>query len=300
MLDNSLFQKLLTITVCVYLSFFSLVHAEPSAKESIVYAAVADNPAYSAVTKLAFREADKKITYGDDPSQFGLLWLADNVKPNNTLVVFIHGGCWISAFDITHTYAASTAIAQAGYPVWSIEYRRAGDSGGGWPTTFEDIKLGIAKITELAELGVKFDNVVLAGHSAGGHLALLSGATIKNILPETSLTFSIAGLAAITDINAYTSAEGSCNSGGLKFMGGTAKDKPDDYIKANPANYLIKKPTILFQGKKDPIVPMSQAEALTSGANIQRLYVDGAGHFDWVHPGTTAFRKFLDYLTAQH
>lgn len=270
---------------------------------SHVYDTVADNPKYEAVTKLKFKEADKKVTYGEDPNQYGLLWLANNSDNNSyksdILVIFIHGGCWLTYFDISHTYAATTAMAQAGYNVWSLEYRRTGESGGGWPTTFEDIKKGIAASSNLAEHGVKPSQIIIAGHSAGGHLAILSGAHIDQILPDNEATISIAGLAAITDMNTYASSEGSCQSAGAKFMGGLPAEFPEQYAKANPINYEIKLETMLFQGRKDPIVPTEQAEALKNGISIQSTYVDLAGHFDWVHPGTPAFRKFLDYLKSK-
>ena len=82
------------------------------------------------------------MSYAGQPQQYGELWLPEGIGPF-PVVVFVHGGCWLNAFDITHTHAASTALAQAGYAVWSLEYRRVGDPGGGWPGTFDDISLGV-------------------------------------------------------------------------------------------------------------------------------------------------------------
>ncbi|MGI9627598.1 MAG: alpha/beta hydrolase family protein, partial [Longimicrobiales bacterium] len=62
--------------------------------------------------------ADARISYGEDPLQFGKLRLPDGPGPYPTLV-FIHGGCWLSAFDITHAGQAEEALAEAGYAVWS-------------------------------------------------------------------------------------------------------------------------------------------------------------------------------------
>ncbi len=58
-------------------------------------------------------------------------------------MILLHWGCGLSAYDIKHSYALSTGLAQAGFNVWSVEYRRTGESGGGWPVTFDDIKNGI-------------------------------------------------------------------------------------------------------------------------------------------------------------
>jgi hypothetical protein len=40
---------------------------------------------------------------------------------------------------LTHASHACAALARAGLAVASLEYRRVGDSGGGWPSTFEDV-----------------------------------------------------------------------------------------------------------------------------------------------------------------
>jgi len=72
-----------------------------------------------------------------------LLWLpAEGNKKQNNLVVFIHGGCWLNAYDIKHSYALATALAQEGYAVWSLEYRRAAMRW--WMAgSFDDILSGI-------------------------------------------------------------------------------------------------------------------------------------------------------------
>ncbi|AGH46129.1 alpha/beta hydrolase family protein [Paraglaciecola psychrophila] len=64
-------------------------------------------------------------------------------KHANPLVILIHGGCWLRAYDIQHTFALNIGLAQAGFNVWSLEYRRSGDIGGGWPSSYDDVKAGI-------------------------------------------------------------------------------------------------------------------------------------------------------------
>jgi len=44
---------------------------------------------------------DHRIAYGDDPLQFGRLRLPEGAGPH-PVVAFIHGGCWLSAYDIGH------------------------------------------------------------------------------------------------------------------------------------------------------------------------------------------------------
>ena len=115
-----------------------------AANKNVDYSQVESGVSFAAVQALDYREADHTLVYGSDPLQFGRLWLpaAVDTQPAS-LVVLIHGGCWMNAYDMAHTFALSTALAQAGYAVWSLEYRRTGDEGGGWPGSYEDVLAGI-------------------------------------------------------------------------------------------------------------------------------------------------------------
>ena len=66
---------------------------------------------------------------------------------------------------------------------------------------------------------------VLAGHSAGGHLALLAGQHDNAEMPAFD---KVIGLAAITDVATYAVGENSCQTATPAFL--TA--------------HLLKKPTI--------------------------------------------------------
>ena len=253
----------------------------------IDYQSVASNIDYASVVALDFRPADASIPYGDDVLQYGLLWLPalDDDTPIPALVALIHGGCWLNAFDIQHTYALSTALAQAGFAVWSLEYRRTGDSGGGWPGSLEDIQSGLAHINKLKDYALSDVPVILAGHSAGGHLALLAGA-------QSSQVHAIIGLAAITDIVSYAEGDNSCQTAAPSFMGADFATIAERYHAANPVEKTYLPAVFLLHGDADQIVPMSQSSM--SGANT--VIVEGAGHFDWVHPGTSSFQQFLEIL----
>ncbi|MFT4939251.1 MAG: acetyl esterase/lipase [Paraglaciecola sp.] len=254
-----------------------------------------NNVSYSSVTALEFKNADFKLSYGQDPLQYGLLWLPSGAAKVDTtantniknqrdfpLIVMIHGGCWLNAYDIKHTYALSTALAEAGYAVWSLEYRRTGDDGGGWPGSLTDVRAGIAYTAKLETYSVNVSKVVLTGHSAGGHLALLAGAENKSIA-------AVIGLAAITDIEQYSRGSNSCQSATSQFMAGTYEQKPSEYDNANPLKQTLHTSSLLLQGSADVIVPMAQA---TQSKLPFKILAD-AGHFDWVHPDSQAFQTLL-------
>ena len=281
-LRDSVWQKLFIGAPAVMLALAAC--SAGSAQADPVYAAVDANVPYGAVASLPADPPAVRLAYGNDPLQFGELWLPATAEPVS-LVVFVHGGCWLNAYDVQHTYALSTALTQAGYAVWSLEYRRTGDPGGGWPGTFEDILAGLAFVDNLAEYGVTTDQYVLAGHSAGGHLALLAGARV-------SAARAVIGLAAITDIETYAAGNNSCQTATPQFMGGMPAQKPAEYQAANPVRHSRHANTILLHGSADAIVPIEQAQL----PQASRVIAEEAGHFDWVHPGTPAFGTLLSTL----
>ncbi|MEP0174998.1 MAG: alpha/beta hydrolase [Paraglaciecola sp.] len=258
-----------------------------ASKPLITFPTVENNLAYSKVAELPFSTADAKISYGPNPQQYALFWearVAGQVV-KRPLVVLIHGGCWLSAYDIQHTYALSTGLAQAGFNVWSVEYRRTGDLGGGWPSTYDDIKAGILASAQYKNEEFELANSVLVGHSAGGHLALLAGGAMSELK-------GVIGLAAINDIEEYARGSNSCQTVTKDFMGGMPKDKPQQYILANPSRQPLHLTTVLLQGTQDNIVPAFNLEKL----NRTVIMLDGVGHFDWIHPGSEAFKTLTFYL----
>jgi acetyl esterase/lipase len=274
----------LGLLLCGAATYTAAQNVQPGGQPPAVsYAPVEPGVSYEAVTSLNYSTPAAMIPYGNDLLQFGLLWLPANERRPPAQIVFIHGGCWLDTYDVRHTYALSTALAQAGYAVWSLEYRRTGDNGGGWPWTFEDIKTGIAHVHPAPE----FPDipVIVMGHSAGGHLALLAGAadpTLKGVV----------GLAAVTDIIEYAQGDNSCQTVVPAFMGGSFENRAEEYHTANPAEKTPHLSTVLLHGSADEIVPAAQAAI--EGART--VMVEGAGHFDWVHPGTEAFRTLLSTL----
>ncbi len=131
--------------------------------------------------------ADHRIAYGSDSLHFGELRLPRGSGPH-PLVVVIHGGCWRSQYDLRHISSASAALTRAGFATWTLEYRRIGNPGGGWPGTFRDVTQGVDYVRTLAQsFPLDTGRVVLLGHSAGGHLALWLAAR-PNLSRESPLS----------------------------------------------------------------------------------------------------------------
>ena len=85
-----------------------------------------------------------------------------------------HGGFWKAQYGRKLMHPLCRDLAARGWAAWNLEYRRLGRlSGGGWPTTFEDMSAGIDHLHEV-QAPLDLTRVVTIGHSAGGHLAALA------------------------------------------------------------------------------------------------------------------------------
>jgi len=258
--------------------------------------------------------ADYVIAYGPGPFQFGELRLPEGTGPHPVAVV-IHGGCWLSDYDLNYITHLSAALTRAGIATWTPEYRRIGNEGGGWPGTFEDLVQGSAHLETLArDYPLDLERVVFIGHSAGGHLALWLAAS-HHLPPGTPFrgpvpvqVQGIVTLAGITDLRRYGAGEGGCNAAVTPLLGGPADEVPERYAQASPIEMLpLGVPQRLLVGVLDPIVPLEQAgryaeRARAAGDDVQVWPVEAAGHFDLVAPFAPAWatveRAVLDLLAG--
>ncbi|MEM1123714.1 MAG: alpha/beta hydrolase [Bacteroidota bacterium] len=244
---------------------------------------------------------DFLVPYGDEELQFGELRtpLSNDTFP---LVIFIHGGCWLSDYGLDYLSAASGDLVKEGYAVWTPEYRRVGDEGGGYPNTFKDVQASINYARTLADIyPLDLEKVVIMGHSAGGHLALWL-ATQQNLSKSSRLydekplpVKGILSLAGITDLKAYDAVGNSCSSAVSKLLKANQAGLDARFYKCSPINLLPSNiPMTLIQGAQDTIVSTEQgnafaAQAQKEGDQVKVLTVEKAGHFDMVSPHSAAW-----------
>ena len=271
--------------------------SNPATSLPLVFPFAPNNTPYSMLASVDFSEPNATFTYASEhPDQYAAYWRASNAEATaKGVVVFIHGGCWLSAFDMSHAYAFATGLSQAGYHVWSIEYRRAGN-GGEWPVALEDIVLGLQKIEVLRGSDVNLEHISVVGHSAGGHLAAMLAVQLQDVLPASVKKADVIGLAAIIDVATYAGGSNNCQTATPSFMAGMPNQQTSAYYLATPSNFEVRGETLgqfqLFQGNADVIVPESQARH----ASAKTITLDGVGHFDWIHPGSDAFKQLLKQL----
>lgn len=258
---------------------------------------------WSQILGLPLPPTELRIAYGEDSLAFGELRLPEGTGPHPVAVI-IHGGCWRSEYDLKHITHVSAALTSKGIATWTLEYRRIGDAGGGWPGTFEDVARGTDFLRELARRHpLDLDRVVLVGHSAGGHLALWLAARPR--LPRASVFASpdplpvrgVVGLAAIGDLRAYAAGTAWCNASVPLLLGGTPAEVPERYAEASPIELLpLGVPVRLIQGTADTIVPIEQGSdfatrAKAAGDDARYVPIEGAGHFDLIAPTAAAWEQ---------
>lgn len=244
----------------------------------------------------------ERVAYGADALQFGELRLPSGTA-RVPLVVFLHGGCWLSGYTLQHTRAFATALAQAGYAVWSPEYRRVGDVNGGWPGTFDDVALAVDFVPQLVIRHARIDasQVVLMGHSAGGQLALWVAA--RTVSDKFRLR-GVVSLAGITNLAQYGAERGGCNSAVFRLMGGSADEQPERYAAVDAMRMpSLTVPLRFVHGELDPTVPLDQsrlysAKHRAAGGTSELDVVLGAGHFDLVSPHGNAWLAVLRAVRA--
>ncbi len=255
--------------------------------------------------------ADETLAYGAAPQHKAELRLPRGQGPH-PVVVLVHGGCWEAPWGFDHVRALADALRREGYATWSLEYRRLGDPGGGWPGTLDDVALGADHLRTIAKAkGLDLDRVVAVGHSAGGQLALwLSGrsahaAHAAHAAPgERPLGLrGVVALAAVTDLEAGAAGQ-VCGDAIPRLLGGDPAAVPERVAAASPIRRLpLGLPQRLVCGARDGIVPIEQARsyeaaARAKGDSVTVTVVDGAGHFELVNPASMAWPAVRDAVAS--
>jgi pimeloyl-ACP methyl ester carboxylesterase len=178
-----------------------------------------------------------------------------------------------------HARPLGEALADEGWPVASIDYRRA---PGEPDLTTSDVRTALDRLPDLMDLHAGF---VLVGHSAGGQLALWAAATINPV--------RLRGIVALAPVADLLMADRLGLDGGAvqDFIGqGVRNDLDPVHL---PAPIM---PVAIVHGTADKWVPITISESYLSAHPTARLIrVEGAGHYEVIDPQTAAWH----YVTAE-
>jgi acetyl esterase/lipase len=219
--------------------------------------------------------------YGPHPSQVIDLYGPDG----GPLVAVLHGGFWREAYDRVHLSPLAAALADGyGLRVALVEYRRVG-GGGGWPGTFEDVGLALEHLRGAGEPRA------LAGHSAGGHLALWAASRALARCPVAAVS-PVADLARAHELGLSRGAVAELLGGPEHVAARLPEADPMRLPPPDPDTA----PVMLLHGTEDADVPveLSRRYAAATGARLAEL--PGTGHYAPVIPGTAAFARLAEEL----
>lgn len=256
-------------------------------------------------------DADFRYAYGDDSQQFCELTLP-RATPPYPVVVLVHGGGYREMYDLSPLGSLVATLADDGFAVWNIEYRRHGN-GGDFPQMFLDVAAAADHLRQIADKhNLNLAQVISMGHSAGGHLALWLAARhrIEGSSPlyveKPTAVHAVLALAPVGDIALLASSVDDSDAV-LTVMGGRPTEAPDNYRNGSPSELLpIGKPQTIIVGSEDrDILDNSRAyvdAAVEAGDAPMLTVLPDVGHFEIVStpsPAWTAVKRALTQLRAQ-
>ncbi|WFE95476.1 alpha/beta hydrolase [Micromonospora sp. WMMD987] len=235
---------------------------------------------------------DLTLRYGGQPEQLVDLRRPVGDGPARPLVAVLHGGFWRAGYDRTHTGPLAAALADLGWPVAQLEYRRTGQPGGGWPNTLADVRAGVAALPGLVAEALPGQVApgppVLLGHSAGGQLALHVAAHAPQDVAGVLALAPVADLAEAYRLDLDSGAVAA-------LLGGGPSDHPDRYAVADPRRSVSARTrTVIVHGGRDRQVPLSlsrsyAATAQAAGAPVTLVELPECEHFGLIDPLSAAW-----------
>lgn len=209
------------------------------------------------------------------------------------LILFIHGGGWVSGHT-RHSGALSdfpkalARLASEGFVVASLEYRLAAEAR--YPAQLQDARAALRFLkANAARYGIDPSRAGVWGGSAGGHLAALTAMTCgeKSFdtapAPEGSECVQAAVIwYGVFDFKPMLAAG---NAPSALLGCGDAACAPDLVARVSPITFVDRKdpPFLLIHGNEDKTVPVAQshiAEAALKavGVPVEAIYIPGVDH----------------------
>jgi acetyl esterase/lipase len=228
------------------------------------------------VFDLLYSAPTKTVSYGNSTDQVIDLYLPN--KSDKSAIVLIHGGYWRPEYDRKHLAPLAQKFADLGWPVALIEYRRI---IGNPDAMMSDV------VNAIEAMALQYPNLILIGHSAGGHLALLAANKLK--------VLGVIALAPVTDL-AKTEELDLDEGAAADFLGAPASIRADLDPMRQP---VLKVPTTLIHGDLDIRVPVAFARdyvAKAASSHVKLIELENIGHFEVIDPRHKAVELILEQL----
>lgn len=237
---------------------------------------------------------------GEHSLKLDLYLPTNQVKP--VMLVWVHGGAWRSG---SRSGMPLGKIVESGYAIASVDYRLSPEAR--FPAQIHDIKAAIRFLRgHAASWHLPADRIVIAGDSAGGHLAALVGVSNNHADLEGAVgddrtqssavqgIISFYGAANLTTILSQSTPHGlSVRVPALELLlGGQPTNVPSLTRLASPVFHIDAQdpPFLLFHGDQDPQMPINQSHELQGAYETAKLPVK----FEVIHGAAHGGEKFYD------
>jgi acetyl esterase/lipase len=217
------------------------------------------------------------------------------------LMIYIHGGGWWNG-NKEQSVISLLPWIEMGYAVANVEYRLGGAAGA--PAAVEDCRCALRWLRNHAkEYRLDPARIVLSGHSAGGHLALMTGLVPTSagldlscvdraeggIGEHTMADIPVAAIInwfGITDVKDLLSGP-NAKTYAVRWIGSnpSTADREALASRLSPLTYVRanQPPVFTIHGDDDPTVPYTQGtrlrDALTrAGVPNEMITVPGGKH----------------------
>lgn len=238
----------------------------------------------------------KDISYGSSEDNKLDLHLPVDDREETGLVLFLHGGGWIAGDKAAVKKNFGVLKENKNYATASINYRLAETGKTDIYDIINDITAAISHIKTLAAgYSVNITKVILCGHSAGGHLALLYAYRYKDISPVTPVGVFVTSPAVELSLDEFYKSnslgdekhmcELMSKACGETFTPQTRAGYEKLLKELSPTEYVTEDsvPTLIAHGKKDTVAPYKGSEILSErltafSVNHDLITFENSGH----------------------
>lgn len=254
-------------------------------------------------------EAAIRVKYGDGACENYDMFLPAS-KGEVDVVFMIHGGAWMMG-DQTMFEQNAKSAAESGFVGVTVDYSKITNGATSSDMVEEMYNAVLSVKDKLAELGYTADRMVVAGHSAGAHIALLYSYTHYEDSPiKIGFVCSNSAPSDFFDEN----ADKSTTMSKFRYLAVSAligelvlpNHMDEEKVKANNPVDLVNSevpPTIVVHGNKDTMVSYSNSVQLydkLTANDVDAVFVTYAGSDHFLEGNESGKRlrtaAFMDFV----